>query len=66
MIPVDRQALYLAPKKPLTDWVNYVFPDEEKVSPEEPLANDWGTVYLVPIFNSEEEYEAWKIGRAHV
>lgn len=59
MIPVDRQALYLAPKKPLTDWVNYVFPDEEKISPEAPLANDWGTVYLVPIFNSEEEYEAW-------
>lgn len=59
MIPVDRQALYLAPKKPLIDWVNYVFPDEEKVNPEEPLANDWGTVYLVPVFNSEEEYQTW-------
>lgn len=59
MIPVNRQALYLAPKKPLIDWVNYVFPGEDKISSEEPLSNDWGTVYLVPEFLSEEDFKEW-------
>jgi hypothetical protein len=59
MNPVNRQALYVAPKKPLVDWVNYVFPDEEKISSEEPLSHDWGTIYLVPEFHSEEEFTVW-------
>ncbi len=59
MLPVNRQALYLAPKKPLVDWVNYVFPEEEKILSEEALSNDWGTVYLVPEFTSEEEFREW-------
>ncbi len=59
MIPVNRQALYLAPKKALVDWVNYVFPDEEKLSSEDALAHDWGTVYLVPEFMTEDEFREW-------
>jgi hypothetical protein len=44
---VNRNALIIFPKKPLIDWINYIFPDKP-FSNIDPLQHDGGNIYLLP------------------
>lgn len=44
---VNRDVLLVYPKKPLIDWVNYIFPDNPVTFSEE-MGHDDGTIFLLP------------------
>ena len=48
---INRDILILFPKKPLFDWVNFIFPDDKMECPE-PLAHDEGDLFLIPEFDN--------------
>ncbi len=52
---INRNAIVVKPKKPLFDWVNYLYPDDEP-----PAAHDGeSNVYLVKEKDSKEATERW-------
>ena len=59
MYSIKRYALYLAPKKRLIEWQNYIFPEATKVEPTPPLTHDGGEIYLVPQFDCTEDAMEW-------
>ncbi len=59
MYNLNRYALILHPKKPLLDWVNYIFPDSSEVESWNPLENDRTTVYLIPQFDYPGDAVEW-------
>lgn len=46
---VNRDALILFPKKPLFDWVNYIYP-EDKIEYTQPMAHDEADIFLIDEF----------------
>lgn len=61
MFFVERYALFIAPKKPLIDWVNYIFPPDKlgEVPVSKPLDHDHAQIFLIPEFNNIEEALEW-------
>ena len=59
MYSINRFALYLAPKKKLIDWKNYIFPTSTKIGAIPPLTNDRGQIYLVPEFYNTADAMKW-------
>ncbi|MDP4205099.1 MAG: hypothetical protein Q8859_03795 [Bacteroidota bacterium] len=59
MKSINRNALILEPKKPLYEWVNYIYQGEPVECPEKPFSHDHATVYLIPEQQNQEEYEQW-------
>ena len=55
----NRNVLYLAPKQPLIDWVNHVFPDDQPERLEHPLAHENANIYLIPATETPEESVEW-------
>lgn len=54
----NNDAIIIAPKPAMIDWVNSIFPD----SPMEyldPLGHDNSTIYLIPESNSDEDALKW-------
>ena len=58
MHSIKRYVLYLAPKKRLIDWSNYIFPDS-KEDFEDPLTHDGANLYLVPEFENPIKAMEW-------
>lgn len=55
----NRNVLFLAPKQPLIDWVNHVFPDDQPERLEAPLAHDNANIYLIPAEKDPEVSIKW-------
>lgn len=55
----NRNVLFLAPKQPLIDWVNHVFPDDLPERLEHALAHDNANIYLIPAEEDPEESIKW-------
>ncbi len=59
MPPINRNAVFIAGRPPLFEWVNQIMP-ELKIDPvTDPLEHDNGTIYLTPEFFDTEEAMAW-------
>ncbi|MFO0477953.1 MAG: hypothetical protein ACK50L_04120 [Bacteroidota bacterium] len=50
---INRNAIVIKPKKPLFDWINYLYPESPVTKKEE------GTIYLIREKDSNEETEKW-------
>jgi hypothetical protein len=50
---INRDILILKPRKPLLDWVNYIFPDNP-ITIDNMGKHDSANVYLIPEMNSIE------------
>ena len=59
MPSINRQALLLAPRPPLLEWVNGIFPESPLETDMDPLEHDNATIYLIPEFYSIEESLEW-------
>ena len=55
----NRNVLFLAPKQPLIDWVNHVFPDDPPERLENALAHDNANIYLIPAEEDPEDSIKW-------
>jgi hypothetical protein len=55
----NRHVLYLAPKQPLIDWVNHVFPDDQPERLEPPLAHENANIYLIPAQDDPADSMEW-------
>lgn len=55
----NRNVLFLAPKQPLIDWVNHVFPDDQPERLQNALAHDNANIYLIPHADDPEESIKW-------
>ena len=53
----NRNVLLLAPKQPLIDWVNHVFPDDTPERLENALAHGNANIYLIPAEEPEESID---------
>lgn len=51
---INRNAIVVKPKKPLLDWINFLYPD-----PENPVTQVEGDIYLIQEMDSTEEIEKW-------
>lgn len=56
---INRHALLIAPKEPFYEWVKKVNPQAASEIPEDPLAEDGATIYLIPEFESQEDALEW-------
>lgn len=50
---INRNAIVVKARKPLLDWVNFIYPDDPITETEE------GTIYLIRERESNEEIEKW-------
>jgi hypothetical protein len=55
----NRNVLFLAPRQPLIDWVNHVYPDDQPERLENALAHDNANIYLIPTAENSEESIKW-------
>lgn len=55
---INRAALYVAPRKPMADWIHNVMP-ENNLDLSNPMGHDNGRIYLIPEFEDSEELIEW-------
>jgi hypothetical protein len=55
---INRAALYLAPRKPMVDWIKEIMPGNT-TDLSNPLEHDNGRIYLVPEFEDAQELINW-------
>jgi hypothetical protein len=58
---INRCSMIIYPLVPFYEWQNELFPDDLLKIPDELLKNDKATVFLIPDFETEIDFEKWII-----
>ena len=56
---INRCSMIIYPLPPFYEWQNELFPNDLLDISEEPLTNDTATVFLIPVLETEDEFDKW-------
>ncbi len=56
---VNRCSMLIYPLEPFYEWQSELFPDDLMEFPDEPLKDEAATVFLIPVLETEFEFDKW-------